>query len=112
MNQIVRCHAANKRSSHPVHFKIVNLVEGGKSLSRLEALNPEYRNWDIDFENDDSLLHQLSTTKSEESEIKVDPTVYYLSADSPNLIEHKPGNCYIIGGLVDRNKHKARLNLH
>lgn len=42
-----------------------------------------------------------------------DGEVIYLSSDSPNtLTELKPYNTYIIGGLVDKNRHKAVCYKH
>ena len=40
-------------------------------------------------------------------------SLVYLTADSPNeLTELRAEDVYIVGGIVDRNRHKARLELH
>lgn len=44
----------------------------------------------------------------DEREIKSDKTMVYLTADSPNVLQTMDSDhCYIIGGIVDRNRQKG-----
>lgn len=39
---------------------------------------------------------------------KATPSIVYLTADSPHTLEYlSPNTCYIIGGIVDKNRHKG-----
>jgi tRNA (guanine9-N1)-methyltransferase len=39
---------------------------------------------------------------------KTAPSIVYLTADSPHTLEYlSPHTCYIIGGIVDKNRHKG-----
>lgn len=38
----------------------------------------------------------------------VDKSIVYLTADSPYVLERlEPNTCYVIGGIIDRNRHKG-----
>ena len=56
------------------------------------------QNWAVEF-TPEAYLTKLKDTFSKEN-------IVYLTADSPNVIEHlDDSKAYIIGGIVDRNRH-------
>ncbi|KAI5191117.1 tRNA (guanine9-N1)-methyltransferase [Nematocida minor] len=90
--QIRYVYAANRVAQKPVQLMVSNasLLEG-------YARN-DVANWtNIEFKNE-----SVAEMKTED--------IVILSADSPNTIsEMKEGTVYVIGGLVDRNRHKGYL---
>jgi tRNA (guanine9-N1)-methyltransferase len=45
---------------------------------------------------------------ADSSRSKATPSIVYLTADSPHTLEYlSPNTCYIIGGIVDKNRHKG-----
>nr|XP_039248390.1 tRNA methyltransferase 10 homolog A-like [Styela clava] len=91
--QVSWCYKENRRSTHPVQYHICGLTERMK-----EGMDQSYVNWDVHF--DDNIYKRFS---------KAD--MVYLTSDSPNVIsEIKAGRVYVIGGLVDHNKHKGLTN--
>jgi tRNA (guanine9-N1)-methyltransferase len=94
--QLEFCYSVNRRSSHPVSLSGVGLTEEIKNA--LEAWTPNYIRWD-QFPFREQKLEELYTTEKE--------SLVYLTADSPNRIQSfDPSKKYIIGGLVDHNRHK------
>ncbi|PJF18740.1 hypothetical protein PSACC_01450 [Paramicrosporidium saccamoebae] len=94
MNQkICRCYALNRRTTKPYRLVVAGL--GGDLERRMETAFPEYTKWDIEF-----------SSKSLE-EYKNGQTIVYLSPDADKVLsEIDPACTYVIGGLIDRNRHK------
>ncbi|XP_053626083.1 tRNA methyltransferase 10 homolog A isoform X2 [Plodia interpunctella] len=93
IKQILRCYSLNRRSSTPLQFYITSFC--GKSKNDISRHNG-YENWDVEF-YEKSYLDIFSKEK-----------IVYLSSESENIIEHfDEDTYYVIGGLVDHNKHKG-----
>jgi tRNA (guanine9-N1)-methyltransferase len=103
--QLAYCHSTNKRLSQPLNLYFTGV--GPRLKAMMEHQNCQ--NWAVDIRYNES----SQIPKPEEScylgypeELPKDRLVY-LSADSENLITTlDPGNIYLIGGLVDHNRHK------
>ncbi|POS87710.1 hypothetical protein EPUL_000648 [Erysiphe pulchra] len=66
-----------------------------------QALPPEGNN-EPESSYRESLCHQEATP------VSVTPSIIYLTSDSPNTLTHlTPNTSYIIGGIVDKNRHKG-----
>ena len=132
--QITRCYSDNRKAKFRTHLALANF--GGKMKERFDGiLAQQYTSWKgvRFFEEDfvavaekskewmtgpkggdvagalkplpvegDVAMHEPSEGASEEGEI------VYLSSESENTLTHlKPNSTYIIGGLVDKNRHKG-----
>lgn len=97
-SQLTRCYAVNRLSTHQVSLRVTSL--NGRLLERYQtAINSQHLRWKG---------VQFSDTDYEVTDENRDSLVY-LTADSPDTVEDlEPGKSYIIGGIVDRNRHKVR----
>ncbi|XP_063821710.1 tRNA methyltransferase 10 homolog A [Ostrinia nubilalis] len=93
IKQILRCYSINRRSNTPLQFHVTSFGEKSKNdISRHNG----YENWDVEF-HEESYLDVFPKEK-----------LVYLSSESENVIENfEDDTFYIIGGLVDHNKHKG-----
>lgn len=76
--------------------------------ARFEKVLPDYANWDPECAHltEDSLESVLDTFNGEEKATDYS-NVVYLSADTEDKLEElKPGETYVIGGIVDKGRHK------
>ena len=92
--QIKFCYASNRNSPRPLQLHLSGYSQGISETLFKSA--PEHDKWDI------RLLPNEITA--------VFPTnqITYLTADSPNVItELTADRCYVIGGLLDHNRHKG-----
>lgn len=99
-NQIARCYSAMRHSDYKIGLVINSL---NKSLKhRFEQDLAQYKNWtDIQFNFNDTLKDILPKDPEELSKY------VYFTADCEEVVtELKPGYTYIIGGIVDKNRHK------
>ena len=127
-SQLTRCYSDNHKAPYQAHLAISSF--GGPLKERFDSvLSGNYRSWkNVHFMDDDfvhvsgqakswmaglpsdkystiSGLKHFQTTAAEDSP---EAETVYLTSDSPNtLTELKPHSTYIIGGLVDRNRHKG-----
>lgn len=128
-SQITRCYSDNHKAPYQAHLAISSF--GGHLKERFDGLLAgHYHSWkNVRFLGDDFVgaatqakqwmtgdrggqmagifadKAQLQETAEDQSERG---EVIYLSSDSPNtLTELRPYSVYIIGGLVDRNRHKG-----
>lgn len=93
MSQICRCYATNRRCKRPFKLTVTGL--GGATEQRLATAFPEYTKWGIEFKREPL------------EEIAVGRQLVYLSADAEETLDEiEPNYSYIIGGLIDRNRHK------
>lgn len=99
-NQITRCYSAKRHSTHDVSLTISTCNK--RLRQRFETTLPDHSKWKgITFETNDSLNDILPKDPSERSK------VVYLTADTDvELEELRDGETYIIGGIVDKNRHK------
>ncbi|KAL1799933.1 hypothetical protein ACET3X_000275 [Alternaria dauci] len=132
--QITRCYSDNRKANFRAHLALSSF--GGKMKERFDGiLAKQYTSWkgfqffEEDFvevsekakewmsgpdggqvlgalktsaESNGSSEQEQAGTAEEEGE------VVYLSSESDNVLTHlKPNSTYIIGGLVDKNRHKG-----
>ncbi|PVH16940.1 uncharacterized protein CXQ87_004498 [Candidozyma duobushaemuli] len=99
-NQITRCYSAMRHSTHEVPLTITSFNK--RLRERFENTLPDHSKWkNIKFEGDASLSDFISKKGYEPSKVT------YLTADTENELEELTvGETYIIGGIVDKNRHK------
>lgn len=99
-NQITRCYSAKRHATHEVDLVISSFNKRLKA--RFEKSILDYKLWqNITFMENDSLEELLPTDKEEISKY------VYLTADTENeVLELQKGYTYILGGIVDKNRHK------
>ena len=98
-SQLTRCHADNRRSLRPVEIFLTSLDK--RLGERMEtAMKGAHNRWPGVRVSTDPYEVILSDDPLEH--------LVYLTADSPNIIQSlEQDKVYIIGGLVDRNRHKV-----
>lgn len=131
--QITRCYSDNRKADFRAHLALSSF--GGKMKERFDGiLAKQYTSWkgfrffEEDFvevaekakewmsgpeggEVAGALKTSQEADKSGEQEITEDAEegeIVYLSSESDEILTHlKPNSTYIIGGLVDKNRHKG-----
>lgn len=133
--QITRCYSDNRKAKFRTHLALASF--GGKMKERFDGiLAKQYTSWkgfrflEEDFvavaekskewmsgpkggEVDGALKRtddDGQSAKEEEAseEAAEEGEIVYLSSESDNVLTHlKPNSTYIIGGLVDKNRHKG-----
>ncbi|KAL3688038.1 hypothetical protein R1sor_014347 [Riccia sorocarpa] len=95
IQQVMYSYAANGKAQHPGRLTLTGIQ--GQIKEALEKISG-YENW---------LIHKEEKSYMEVFQDRTADLVY-LTADSPNLLEEiSQSKIYIIGGLVDRNRHKS-----
>ena len=122
--QIARCYSANKNSENPFNLIIYDI---GPKLEKLMIQN-NHEKWkgvksycSKDLINFDHFVEKLNTKLIDTNEVINDKVILqnipdieeckkniiYLTGDSPNEIKSlEKDKVYIVGGIVDRNRHK------
>lgn len=132
--QITRCYSDNRKANFRAHLALSSF--GGKMKERFDGiLAKQYTSWKgFQFFEEDfvevsekakqwmsgpeggKVLGALKTSvesnslsEQEQAEAaEEEGEVVYLSSESDNVLTHlKPNSTYIIGGLVDKNRHKG-----
>jgi tRNA (guanine9-N1)-methyltransferase len=100
--QLTRCHAENRRSLKTVEIYLSSL--DGRLGDRMEtAMRGVHYRWQGVHVSTDPYETMMNGVQLED--------LVYLTADSPNVINSLEQNkVYIIGGLVDRNRHKVSIH--
>lgn len=92
-NQLGHCYAANRRAENPLQMYFC--VPPGKTSDRIDTIG-EVKNWNVYYENE-----AYDKVFSKES-------LVYLSSESENVLTKlSEDKVYVIGGLVDHNRHKG-----
>ena len=97
-SQITRCYASNRRVQQPFHLTVTSFSD---------ALQAAFKESHPDFEK-----FQITFTKESYDLLYPKENLIYLTADADEVVDElEDGKCYIIGGLVDRNRHKVTISL-
>lgn len=91
--QITRAYSSNKRENHYAKIKVMSFDKRLKERFDNQLQNCNYKDWkNFEFIENQDLPKE---------------NVVYLTADTDEkLDELKPGTTYIVGGIVDKNRHK------
>jgi tRNA (guanine9-N1)-methyltransferase len=132
--QITRCYSDNRKSKYKAHLALSSF--GGKMKERFNGiLAQQYTSWKgFQFFEEDFVavaekskewmkgpqggevagaLEHLQAGEERDVQASADNAseegeIIYLSSESDNVLTHlKPNGTYIIGGLVDKNRHKG-----
>ena len=126
--QITRCYSANNHAPYQGHMMLSSF--GARLRERFETvLFNQHKNWkgvqclDEDFVQASEKAKELMSSPKggklagsfaddahhqEEDHLAKEGEVVYLTSDSPDTLDElKPYSTYIIGGLVDKNRHKG-----
>ncbi|KAL7746520.1 hypothetical protein RI367_008170 [Sorochytrium milnesiophthora] len=94
-DQLRYCYAANRRCARSVELVATSCTGTIKAL--LDTKQADHKNWKGFQFYDNSYLDHYDAA-----------SLVYLTADSPNVLtEFEPAKTYIIGGIVDHNRHKS-----
>jgi tRNA (guanine9-N1)-methyltransferase len=108
--QITRCYSDNRKAKYKTHLALSSF--GGKMKERFDGiLAKQYTSWK-GFQFFGALRRPREDLgQGEEAPIdgaEEEGEIIYLSSESDNVLTHlKPNSTYIIGGLVDKNRHKG-----
>ncbi|KAI9141052.1 guanine-1-methyltransferase-domain-containing protein [Paraphysoderma sedebokerense] len=95
--QIAYCYSVNRRSAVKADIHVTDI--GSKLEAAMQHSQPGYKDWkksQINLTSDTLITVFPDTSK-----------ITYLTADSDNtLTKLEPGRTYILGGIVDKNRHK------
>ncbi|AGO11875.1 AaceriADR110Cp [[Ashbya] aceris (nom. inval.)] len=92
--QITRAYSANKRENHFADVKVTSFNKRLKERFDCGLKGANYDAWKHFEFTDDSTLPTTNAV--------------YLTADTDETLETlEPGTTYIVGGIVDKNRHKA-----
>ena len=93
--QVLTLYGQNLTSPRPFRLHLANLVPGSQTAAAMAQVLKGSEKW-IGFE----------THPTDPARVFAPHQCVYLSPDAPELL-HKvePGVAYVVGGLVDRNRH-------
>ncbi|CAH2355277.1 tRNA (guanine(9)-N1)-methyltransferase [[Candida] railenensis] len=96
-NQITRSYSAKRHCDYEIPLKISSFNKNLKQ--RFDKSVSQYVKWQgIEFSENETLVDILPSERE---------NVVYLTADTDEIIETlEEGHTYIIGGIVDKNRHK------
>ncbi|KAH3898755.1 related to tRNA (guanine(9)-N1)-methyltransferase [Saccharomycodes ludwigii] len=102
-SQITRSHAANKRADYYATMVCSSFNKRLKERFDKQIASSNYKNWGhFEFTPED--IDKLEEYKRKNDE---EDNLIYLSADTDEALEKlEPGCTYIVGGIVDKNRHK------
>lgn len=101
--QVTRCYSENRRAMRPCSLKVSSF--NGSLLERFEGPNKaQYKSWkNIVFESGEYVVPENEEERSR---------MIYLSSDSDETLNELEDNMtYIIGGIVDKGRHKVRIRI-
>jgi len=98
-SQLTRCYSENRKALRPVKLYITSLTGrlGDRMETALQGVHHRWRGVQISTEHYEKALDNVTRND-----------FVYLTADSDNTIQSlEKDKVYIIGGLVDKNRHKV-----
>jgi tRNA (guanine9-N1)-methyltransferase len=109
-SQLAYTYSSNRKSRTPFKSLLYTSLNG-KTLARLNTLGAHYKRWqNVDFwdEGYDQLWNG-HRADSDGTQACAQGSVVYLTGDADEELEElKEGETYIIGGICDHNRYKAR----
>lgn len=109
-SQLAYTYSSNRKSRTPFKSLLCTSLNG-KTLARLNTLGAQYKRWQhVDFwdEGYDQLWNE-QRGESDSTPACTQESVVYLTGDAEDELEElKEGETYIIGGICDHNRYKAR----
>ncbi|SCU80741.1 LADA_0B09274g1_1 [Lachancea dasiensis] len=92
-NQITRAYSFNRREDHYARVRVTSFDKRLKERFERDLEDSRYSEWkNFEFTKDPQLPLQNAV---------------YLTADTDEVLERlEPGTTYIVGGIVDKNRHK------
>ena|SRR5579859_3052594 len=100
-SQLTRCHAENRKSLRTVDIYMTSLDQrlAQRMETSMKGVHQRWKGVKASAEPYETVLSDV-TNKN----------LVYLTADSENVIQTlEKDKVYIIGGIVDKNRHKANL---
>ncbi|CCE61157.1 hypothetical protein TPHA_0A00720 [Tetrapisispora phaffii CBS 4417] len=99
-NQITRAFSSNRRENHFAKVTITSFNKRLKKRFDTKLTNFRYQDWrNFEFVEDEDCITGPGVDKSK---------LIYLTADTDEKLETlEPGMKYIVGGIVDKNRHKC-----
>lgn len=100
-NQITRSYSAKRHCDYEVPLIILSFNKNLKA--RFDKSVSQYKKWQNLDIRENATLNDILPPVGDEARDKV----YYLTADTDNVLETlEDGYTYVIGGIVDKNRHK------
>ncbi|AQZ12015.1 TRM10 (YOL093W) [Zygosaccharomyces parabailii] len=98
-NQITRAYSSNKRENYFAHITVTSFNKRLKRRFDEDLKGCHYEQWkNFEFQEGDQLIVGPEVEKSK---------LIYLTADTDDKLDAlEPGMTYIVGGIVDKNRHK------
>jgi tRNA (guanine9-N1)-methyltransferase len=113
--QIASLYNSNKRSTHPFSSVVFcgpsnqSLFDTSIGNHMQVKMRGQWQRWQSVVLREKGGLERLGEEVEGVSPICEKEQLVYLTADSEEILERiEEGKAYIIGGLVDRNRHKVR----
>lgn len=106
--QVTRSYSAMRHCEYALPLTISSFNKTLKE--RFDKSISDYTKWqNIEFKHNESLLDILPPSLEQQPDAPFTrENTYYLTADTDHVIETlEPGSTYIIGGIVDKNRHKS-----